>query len=184
MSTGVSMHASPKEGTDLRRRRLFIFDPGDKVDLLVQALGRPHRFGQVNKPIFTYLQTDLPVETRMAARVSQKLSSLNANVAAEAGGTIEMEVPDLSTVVGDIVVYNWAQENTGFMSQMGLPVPEKAPTLEAVATAGDLFDKVSGRLVLLPKAEQGKIITEWGLRFVELLTQMDSRVMNPLKAKL
>ena len=182
-STGVSAHASPSTGTDLRVRHMFIIEPGDKIDTLMQAMGRPNRYGQVVKPQFTYLQTNLPLETRMSSRVRKKMASLNANVTASSEGNTEIEVPELSSLVGDFVVYSWGKENPLLLEAMNLETDLEKPSFNRVATAGDLFDRVSSRLILLSQEDQARIYLEWTTEFNRLVEQLDRIGANPLVAK-
>ena len=182
-STGVSAHASPSTGTDLRVRHMFIIEPGDKIDTLMQAMGRPNRYGQVVKPQFTYLQTNLPLETRMSSRVRKKMASLNANVTASSEGNTEIEVPELSSLVGDFVVYSWGKENPLLLEAMNLETDLEKPSFDRVATAGDLFDRVSSRLILLSQEDQARIYLEWTTEFNRLVEQLDRIGANPLVAK-
>ena len=57
-----------------------------------------------NLPHYTLLMTNVPAETRPAAVLIKKLSSLNANVTADSKGSVSFDAPDILNKVGDRVV--------------------------------------------------------------------------------
>ena len=78
-STGGSAQSSPKEGTDTRPRNMFIIQFELDINIEVQKRGRINRTGQINSPTYTYIITQIPVESRGYLMFRKKLRKLDAN---------------------------------------------------------------------------------------------------------
>jgi C-terminal domain on Strawberry notch homologue/P-loop containing NTP hydrolase pore-1 len=73
-ATGISLHSSERF-KDQRPRHMIVAQVERDVNQVMQMLGRANRFGQVNKPNFTLLMSDLPAEKRLAALLANTKSS-------------------------------------------------------------------------------------------------------------
>jgi hypothetical protein len=78
-STGGSAQSSPKEGMDTRPRNMFIIQFELDINIEVQKRGRINRTGQINSPTYTYIITQIPVESRQYLMFRKKLRKLDAN---------------------------------------------------------------------------------------------------------
>lgn len=160
-ATGISLHASERF-SDQRPRRMIIAQPELDINLFMQMLGRIHRTGQVEKPRFTFLMGDIPAEKRPAAILLKKMASLNANTTAarESGFNLE-SVPDLMNAYGDQVALELMFNRPDLHSKLGFPIkglgedPEQEMELEVISSGA--INKVTGRIPLLPIAEQEEV---------------------------
>jgi hypothetical protein len=178
-STGLSIHAHPKFA-DQRRRHMIIGQPAKNIDTFMQMLGRVHRTGQIVPPSYTLLLSNAPAENRPAASLVKKLASLNANVTADRKGAINFDVPDIINDVGDAVVAEYMAENEELSELLGDPLPRKASGDYATEGAAA---KVSGRVVLLPIAEQQRFWDDVTSRYAAKIEELDAIGENPLVAK-
>jgi C-terminal domain on Strawberry notch homologue/P-loop containing NTP hydrolase pore-1 len=99
-ATGISLHSSERF-KDQRPRHMIVAQVERDVNQVMQMLGRANRFGQVNKPKFTLLMSDLPAEKRLGALLAKKMAELNANVtASRESGLSVSSVVDFMNVYG------------------------------------------------------------------------------------
>ena len=79
---GLSLHAS--ERFQDQRQRVMIFGQlALDISDVIQLMGRIHRTGQVNLPIYKIILSSLPTEVRPLIVLTKKLTSLAANVTAK-----------------------------------------------------------------------------------------------------
>ncbi|MEM8716550.1 MAG: strawberry notch C-terminal domain-containing protein [Cyanobacteria bacterium P01_G01_bin.4] len=150
-STGISLHASEKF-SDQRPREMLVAQADRDINVFMQMLGRVHRTGQVELPSYTLLTTDLPAEKRPAAILSDKMATLNANVTAdrETATTIQ-GVVDFFNEYGEEVIEQLLDDYSELNAKLDNPLSS--------AGEGDLVlvRKMTGRIPLLPVAEQGEV---------------------------
>ncbi|TAN73729.1 MAG: hypothetical protein EPN20_03070, partial [Magnetospirillum sp.] len=150
-ASGISLHAS-EAFSDRRPRTMHILQAHGNIDTHIQMLGRPNRTGQVWKPSYKHLIADLPAERRPAAVLAGKLASLNATTTGSRGGDIALGTDDLLNDIGDRAVARLMGADRLTHWRLGSPLK--------IADRGDGFEaedaarKVTGRIVLLPVAEQ------------------------------
>ena len=191
-ATGLSAHASqdnPPAGQ--KRRRMIIAQADPNIDTFMQMLGRINRTGQVkerevdgkmqtNLPVYTYLMTNVPAETRPASVLLKKLASLNANVTADSKGAVSFDAPDVLNVVGDKIVAEYVAENPDLNAALNSPVdvnPEGAPRV-----VQDIARKVSGRMAMRPVQEQKEFWSSVTETYNEEIEQLNKLGKNPLSA--
>ncbi len=92
--------------------------------------------------------SNAPSETRPAAVLSKKLSSLNANVTADSEGSVSFDVPDILNKVGDQVIADYLADNDELNQDLGDIVDVKADGSPKVVP--NIASKVTGRLALMP----------------------------------
>lgn len=158
-ATGLSLHPTAKTA-DKSPRKMFIVQPSLNVDSYMQALGRIFRTGQIHKPKYVNMLLNLPAETRPAIIQNKKLASINANLAAKTEGVFSMDVPDMDNHYGDEVITGYLREHGDIASKLKMDVQDEAGEGEENNdVASGLFGKFSGRLALLPVAQQQEV---WG----------------------
>lgn len=179
-STGLSMHASEKF-KDQRPRHMIIAQAEGNIDTHMQMLGRIFRTGQVELPIYSQLVADIPAEKRPAAILAKKMASLNANTTGARGSALTAkDSVDFLNDYGDEVVAQLMDDLPEIHEKLGEP-------LESSSTGGYDTDeaarKVTGRIPMLPVAEQEELyhLIESGYR--ERLAQADAMGENALEAK-
>ena len=172
-STGLSLHASSKF-KDRRRRRMIIAQAELNIDVHMQMLGRVHRTGQVVPPAFVQAYADVPAEARPAAVLAKKMASLNANTTASRKSAFSADDGvDFLNEYGDQVAREFLAENPDFNQLLDVSLdPEKETARE-----------LTGRLLLLPVADQRRVIDEITARYKTLIANLDAMGENALEAK-
>ncbi|MEO0645152.1 MAG: strawberry notch C-terminal domain-containing protein [Cyanobacteria bacterium J06650_10] len=175
--TGISLHAS-KNFENQQPRIMIVAQASLNINDLVQTFGRIHRTGQVELPEFKFLTTDLPAENRPAAVISRKMATFNANVTADRETAISLQ--------GVVDFYN--EYGAEVIGQILEEMPELDRKLDYPMSGADADDdlnliaKVTGRLPLLPVAEQEQIyeLIESGYR--DLVAQKEAMGESLLQA--
>ena len=178
-STGISLHASEKFA-DQRKRHMLVLQPELDINLFMQTLGRVHRTGQVVPPNFTLLMADIPAEKRPGAVLAKKMASLNANTTASRSSGVSMqEIPDFLNEYGDRVVSDL---------MMAYPTLHKALDFPLKGTLDDLdtdhaVRKITGRLPLLPLAEQERLYDLIESEYRDLVARQEALGESILEAQ-
>lgn len=180
-STGISLHASPKVGKDLRPRHMIIAQPNANIDTHMQTLGRIHRTGQVALPIYTQLAADIPAEVRPASVLMKKMASLNANTTGARKSVFSADAVDFMNQYGDIVVRQVLAENFDWSRQMGDPIDLDEDARDP--KPGDAVRRVTGRLTLLEPAQQRDFLDAVQANYMALIQRLDAAGENALEAK-
>lgn len=178
-STGISLHASEKFKNQ-QRRRMIIAQAEKNIDTHMQMLGRVHRTGQIIAPAYTQLVADIPAEKRPAAVLAKKMASLNANTTASRDSDFTAKgVVDFLNEYGDEVVAQMMEDMPELHTELGEPLKfdDKGLIREGAAR------KVTGRLPLLPVADQERIYGLIESGYAEALERADAMGENSLEAK-
>lgn len=178
-STGLSLHASEKFA-DQRRRVMVIAQPEKNIDTHMQMLGRVHRTGQVIAPRYQQMVADIPAEKRPAAVLAKKMASLNANTTASRSSQFtSKETVDFLNDYGDEVVAQLMYD----MREVHIKLGEPLQTDSDGFAKEDASRKVTGRIPLLPVAEQEELYDLIEQSYKELLAQKEALGENILEAK-
>lgn len=182
-STGQSAHSSPKF-KDQRQRSMVVLQPMLDISKLVQMLGRVNRTGQVSKPMYTFVTSSIPAETRLTMMTMRKLKSLDANTTSNQKQSKTMlEVPEILNKYGDQIVVEYLQENPELIEVFGDKLGMlKNENLEPNKTEGAAHD-ITGRVAILPVAEQIKFYNEVVERYQRTLDFLNEAGMNDLEVK-
>lgn len=168
-ATGVSMHSSV-DFKDQRQREMFIIDPPANVDDYIQVTGRVKRFGQVNNPRYTNLMAAVPAEQRVAAQITGKLKTMNANVTAdEQSEFTNKESIDFINYVGDEVVHTMFEEDEWMQVAIRLHMARVTDNGWVLAPKKDFAKRITGKAILLPPSLQEKMYAGIADRFVEFV---------------
>ncbi|WP_196236020.1 LPD38 domain-containing protein [Bradyrhizobium japonicum] len=179
-ATGLSLHASEKF-KDQRQRKMIIAQAEANIDTHMQMLGRVHRTGQVVTPEYDQLVAGIPAEKRPAAVLAKKMASLNANTTASRGGALTAkDVPDFINQYGDMVAAMYILENPDMNRRLGEPIKFKD---NGGIDYEDAMRKITGRIPLLPLAEQESLYEHLEAEYDALLKQMEASGENALEAK-
>ncbi len=175
-ATGISLHAS-EQFVDQRPRHMIVAQPERDVNLVMQMLGRINRFGQVNKPQFTLLMSDLPAEKRLGALLAKKMAELNANVTAARESDLSIaNVVDFMNVYGEAVITEILEEDIELQAKLGYPL--KSSEDSDIAT----IKRVTGRIPLLTMREQEDLYTLIESETQDLITQKEAMGESVLRA--
>jgi hypothetical protein len=178
-STGLSLHAS-KTFADQRPRRMLIVQAEKNIDTHMQMLGRIHRTGQVVLPGYFQLVADVPAEKRPAAVLAKKMASLNASTTANRKSAVTSDtVVDFMNDYGDEVAAQLMEDMPDIHEMLGKPLSSDGDKLareNAVA-------KVTGRIPLLPLADQEAVYGLLESNYKDLVEQADAMGQNMLEAK-
>ena len=168
-STGLSLHSSARF-RDQKQRHMFVVQADLDINIVMQMLGRVLRSGQVNKPEYTFLSTDLTAERRVTSILQKKFASLSANTTANTKGSMSFGGSDILNKYGDQVVAEYLSEHLNLAGRVGL-----SPEVNAsgkVKAKEDLARSFTGKMALLPDAMQSRIYEDLDSAYDELVTRM------------
>ena len=168
-STGLSLHSSARF-KDQKQRHMFVVQADLDINVVMQMLGRVLRSGQVNKPEYTFLSTDLTAERRVTSILQKKFASLSANTTANTKGSMSFGGSDILNKYGDQVVAEYLSEHPNLAGRVGL-----SPEVNAsgkVKAKEDLARSFTGKMALLPDALQSRIYEDLDSAYDELVTRM------------
>ncbi len=180
-STGISLHAAPKyQGHKPAQRHMIIVQAEGNIDTHMQMLGRVHRTGQVVLPKYSQLMADTPAERRPAAVLSKKMASLNANTTAGTDSAVTAKnVVNFINKYGDKVCADLMMDFPELHRKLGSPLKESAKGYEEEQAAS----KVTGRIAMLPTAEQERLYNMIEDEYELLISQLEAMGENDLEAK-
>jgi len=207
-STGFSLHAGPKF-RDQRRRVMLVAEYNPDINVFKQTLGRIHRTGQVAEriteavpgrsvvgrtfereeyglPIFRVLFANQPSEQRAKAVLRRKMQALNANTTAAVGSADTLqEMPAFINHHGDRVAREVLEElPLDFVAAMGLEgyLPSEDSEGEGPSPV-DLMKRLTGRMRVLPAAEQDSIYNRLIAGYNALIDHLNAIGENDLEAQ-
>jgi cytochrome oxidase Cu insertion factor (SCO1/SenC/PrrC family) len=164
-STGASAHSS-KDFLDQRQRVMIIHQVELNINTEVQKRGRINRTGQVNLPEYLYITSDIPTEKRMMAMLKGKMKSLDANTTGSQNTNDEtLDSPDFFNKYGDVVAWQWINENQEKMEILGYPTYRyERVKKERVRVRKDSKEgamrQLTGRAGLLQVEDQERLYTD------------------------
>ena len=154
IATGFSLHAS--ETYSRQEKRVMILAQAHlDINKVMQMLGRVNRTGQVTKPEYRYIRTDLPAEIRPFTVFMQKMKSLNANTSANSDSETSLQVEDILNKYGDNIVSDYMSENKELASSVNLTSVDKDGKITQPPVAG-FAKKATGRLALATVKDQSE----------------------------
>ena len=162
VAAGITLSANANFA-DQRPRLDITWQPHPDITKHVQMKGRVNRTGQVHKPSYLHLLTDIPASKRMAARLEQKLRSLNANTTANQKGLFQSGGIDVLNEIGDRAAATVMENNPAIHRRFGYPL-KLASGARGLETEG-AARKVTGRMIMLPIAEQEKLYAQFETEF-------------------
>jgi hypothetical protein len=175
-ATGISLHSSERF-KDQRPRHMIVAQVERDVNQVMQMLGRANRFGQVNKPHFTLLMSDLPAEKRLGALLAKKMAELNANVtASRESGLSVSNVVDFMNVYGEEIAIELLQEDYELQAKLGYPLSGSADSETAI------ISRVTGRIPLLTIQEQEELYNLIESETLDLIAQKEAMGESVLRA--
>jgi hypothetical protein len=199
-STGVSMHASDKF-KDQRPRMMMVVQANLDINEFMQTLGRIHRAGQVELPLYMNLQSALPAENRPAAITGQKMSMLNANTTSNADSEVtQKDGVDIFNQYGDEVVHNYLGRNPGLTRMLAQSWQGQNGDSKLTDSNGSLYPlgdfqnaesggeygylsrSVTGHLAILPVEEQEAFWEAVSADYRGLIDYLDQIGKNSLRA--
>lgn len=188
-NAGISLHDSHRFLNRGQRELIEVEVPEDVI-ARVQFFGRVNRNGQVSYPLIKTLSSGIPAENRSLALQNNKLRRMSANITANRDNSaITRDVADVLNVVGNEVAYRLLELDPMLAEKLDITLADR---LQVMADGEEVVQKISGdkyvselmnRLVVIPVAQQKKIIEEMTVEFNALVEELDSIGENPLKAK-
>lgn len=177
-STGISLHSSEKF-QDQRQRELVELQIANNVLTRMQFFGRVNRKGQVNSPIIRTLSSGLPGEVRLLAMQNQKLRKLSANTTSNRENAAESrEIPDIINWLGNKVCFRFLENNPDIATMLDIDLDKEQDT----STDDAYFaNKLTGRIVMLPIAEQRRVYEEITQEYHSMIREMEAAGQNPFK---
>jgi len=183
-ATGISIHAS-KDFKDKRQRVMISAQTQLDVNTEIQMRGRTDRTGQLFRSSYRYIISPVPAEQRLIMMFKAKLKSLDANTtSSQKSKTNEIAIVDFLNKYGDEVVTDYLKENRDLNARMLDPLKfdkKSDEEIEELGTIENAASTVSGRVALLPVAEQEKFYTEISDRYAALIQYLDDNNANDLE---
>jgi predicted RNA methylase len=177
-STGISLHASERFA-DQRPRHMIVAQAERDINVFMQMLGRVHRTGQVALPSYTLLMGDLPAEKRPGAILCRKMAGLNANTTAARETDISISnVVDFMNPYGEQVIVELLSEDLALDAMLDFPLAQSESDMSEIA----LIKRVTGRIPLLPIAEQEAVYSLIESEYQELVEQQRAMGESILEA--
>jgi predicted RNA methylase len=177
-STGISLHASERFA-DQRPRHMIVAQAERDINVFMQMLGRVHRTGQVALPSYTLLMGDLPAEKRPGAILCRKMAGLNANTTAARETDISISnVVDFMNPYGEQVIVELLSEDLALDAMLDFPLAQSGNDTSEIA----LIKRVTGRIPLLPIAEQEAVYSLIESEYQELVEQQRAMGESILEA--
>jgi len=180
-STGLSLHNSPKTGTDRRRRIMLMVQPDPNINTMMQGMGRSNRKGQLVAddngktllPGYIFPSTSLPAEIRPNVIRQKKMASLNANTSANDESVVSStrSTDDMMNRHGDAVTREFLANH-----------PDISELLDIDTSAEGLFQRVSGKIAILPSRAQREFYEEVEQEYSDLMDYLDRTGQNDLKS--
>lgn len=189
-STGISLHSSVAF-KDQRQRSMIIAQPLGDINDYMQMIGRIDRTGQVHRGYYINLSLPVPAELRFNMMLATKLKSLNANTTTDQEGNAgSVEAPDFLNKYGSQVVIEYLRDHPEVFEKLldkDFKLGGKnsrvttAEDLESYVPGEDDAQRVTGRIALLPVAEQEAFYNEIAERYNALIKYLDETGENTLK---
>jgi len=172
-STGASAHAVPtaKVPKDKVKQRVMIVLQAElDINTEVQKRGRINRTGQIMKPIYDYLISEIPAEKRLMMMLQKKLKSLDANTSSNQKNSEDLlSTADFLNKYGDKIVFEYLSENLEINSILGDPLNIESNEDEDKRITEGAAHRVSGRVAILSTSEQERFYNEILERYNELV---------------
>lgn len=170
-STGSSAHAS-KDFADQRQRIMIVHQFELDINTEVQKRGRINRTGQVVLPEYNYITSDIPIEKRLMTMLKAKLKSLDANTTgSQKTNDDALKSADFLNKYGDVVAWNWIDENPEMQEVLGYPSYHKNwdGEYERNDSKEGTIRQLTGRAGLLTVEDQDAL-------YNELLERYDAQI--------
>ncbi|UTS82785.1 strawberry notch-like NTP hydrolase domain-containing protein [Phaeobacter piscinae] len=169
-ATGLSAHASPAVGPDLRRRSMIPLQFQKDITDQRQVEGRINRFAQKSAPIYYTPSTGFAADERLANLFNRANRNLTSSTSASRENATNIEGIDLLNPVGDMAVAAFAKNN-----------PEIADRMDLDPKGSDLGRKLLGRIVCLPLDRQEAVLAEVDTIFSLYMEKLTREGRNPLR---
>jgi hypothetical protein len=179
-ATGISLHAS-ETFADQRPRHMNILQAAGDINEFVQMLGRVNRTGQVVPPNYSLVMSDIPAEKRPGAILMKKMAFLNANTTAARESNLSLtDVVDFMNPYGEQVVMDLLSDDYELDAALGHPL-EQLKKAEII-TPTTLIEKVTGRIPILPLADQEELYATIENHYKSLIESQRAIGDNQLEA--
>jgi hypothetical protein len=181
-STGLSAHSSDKF-KDQRQRVMIIHQAEVNVNTEVQKRGRVNRTGQVNKPAYLYISSDIPAEQRLFMMLKSKLKSLDATTtASQETSKTQLESVDFLNKYGDVLLANLLAEDRELDKKLGYPLSSKEKVEKLDFSIDGLARKVTGRVAVLPVKEQEEFYENTTNSYLNMIRKLKEQGEYDLEA--
>lgn len=180
-ASGISLHASAR-AKDQRKRTVIEVQVPDLVDKRIQAIGRAARRDQVTVPDFKTLSPNLPAYNRLAAMQNHKLRQMSASTTSNRDSYALIDTVDILNPIGDEIVLRYLESNPALAYRLGFDSSE----LDAARLSDGhitLAAKVTGRLMMLPVAEQETVYQDLASEYSVHLKELEAQGLNPFKTR-
>lgn len=184
-ATGISLHASAKF-KDQRQRVMLIHQLHGNINIIIQLLGRIDRSGQVQRAMYWFLGTSIPAESRYQLMFKQKLNSLMANTSSSQKSEYGKASVDFLNKYGDQIIVEYLKENRELNTELQDPLridDMGIDELNKLKTVENAAHKVTGRIAILPCADQEKFYEAITQRYSDFIQYLNDTDTNDLEVR-
>ncbi|WP_411691073.1 strawberry notch C-terminal domain-containing protein [Acinetobacter gandensis] len=185
--TGISLHAAknpdPTIPSDhLRQRELFFLQKPENSTDTIQMIGRVGRRGEVSHPIMTTIDSGIPAETRMHLMMMRKLSTLSANVSANAETKFnENDYPDMLNFIGNRVALDYLKNNVNLANTLDINIEDDEKSYSHRTAQNYHVNQLLSKLILMPINQQEQVYQDLVVDYNDKIRELDLLGRNPLK---
>lgn len=185
--TGISLHAAknpdPSIPSDhLRQRELFFLQKPENSTDTIQMIGRVGRRGEVSHPIMTTIDSGIPAETRMHLMMMRKLSTLSANVSANAETKFnENDYPDMLNFIGNRVALDYLKNNVNLANTLDINIEDDEKSYSHRTAQNYHVNQLLSKLILMPINQQEQVYQDLVVDYNDKIRELDLLGRNPLK---
>jgi len=181
-STGMSLHASPAIGKDVRARVMIKLEVQPDIARERQMDGRHNRTGQIVMPEYWVPLSGLMADDRITMMFNNKNRSLSSSTVANRDSKdLVKDVPDLLNVVGDMAAGLILGQNPALAAALSIDMPDSDDVWSKPALW--YCNVLSGRASMLSVEEQESLYATWQAKFVEELDRLKAMGINPLEVE-
>lgn len=179
-STGLSLHSSPSEGSDTRRRVMIFAEMQLDVATQRQISGRIGRRGEVNEPRYEFPILGLPSQDRLMMMFNGKNRSLSSSSTSNRDNENNIdECPDLLNAVGGLSAKKMLEADQTLCEYLSIELPDEKSEWPLLQYAS----RLSGHMSLLQIDQQERTYEAWNREFDVELAALEAKGENPLKSK-
>lgn len=177
-STGASAQAIPTEKVPpqkVKQRVMIVLQAELNINTEVQKRGRINRTGQIIKPIYDYVFSEIPAEKRLSMMLQKKLKSLDANTTSNQKNSEDLlKVDDFLNKYGDTIVEEYLIENPDVNRLIDDPLKLGSSGADSgkKEQVEDAASKVAARVAILPTEMQNKFYNEVLQRYTDYVQEL------------
>lgn len=170
---------------EVKQRVMLVLQPELDINLEVQKRGRINRTGQVFPPIYEYVSSAIPAQSRLLMMLQKKLKSLDSlTTSNQKQSKSIIDIQDFLNKVGDRLVVEYLKSNPNINNLIGNPLKfEDGQPSDDTMAIPDKANKVSGRIALLDVEKQSSFYETMSMMYLAEIKALDAKGENDLEVE-